>query len=183
MDDKKIIELLFDRSETALDEIAQKYAGLYKGIARKTLRNESDVEECANDVLLAVWNSIPPNRPDSLAAYICKLSRRIGVSKVRYNTRQKRSTDYTVMLSELDDCIPAAPAEECNEAVAHVLNEFVRGLAPDVRILFIRRYVYLESVADLAKRFEISENNVSAKLYRARKRLKKILEKEGLGYE
>ena len=181
MDDNKIIELLFDRSESALDEIAQKYASLYKGIARKNLRNESDVEECANDVLLALWNSIPPNHPKCLSAYICTLARRICVDKIRYNTRLKRSDDYTVMLSELDECIPAAPSEECDENVLRILNEFVRELPPDVRILFLRRYVYLESVAELARRFDLRENTVSAKLYRARKRLQKILEKEGLG--
>lgn len=181
MDDNKIIELLFDRSESALSEIAQKYAGLYKSIARKILRNESDAEECANDVLLALWNSIPPNHPNNLSAYICTLSRRICVDKIRYNTRLKRNNDYTVMLSELDECMPAAPSEECDEDVIRILNDFVRALSPDVRVLFLRRYVYLESVAELARRFELPENTVSAKLYRARKRLQKILEKEGLG--
>lgn len=181
MDDNKIIELLFARSESALDEIAKKYASLYKGVARKTLRNESDVEECANDVLLSLWNSIPPNRPNSLTAYICTLSRRICVSKIRYNSRQKRSDDYTVMLSELNECIPDVPSEERDAETIRILNEFVRELSPDVRILFIRRYIYLESVAELATRFGLRENTISAKLYRARKRLQKILEKEGLG--
>lgn len=184
MDDNKIIELLFNRAENALDEITLKYAPLYKDIIRRTLRNESDIEECANDLLLAVWNSIPPNKPNSLAAYICKLSRRIGVDKLRYNTRQKRNSDYTVMLSELNDCLPqetrTAPEFDQNEKLKTVLTDFVRQLDPETRILFVRRYIYLESVTDLATRFEISENHISAKLYRARKKLKKSLEKEGL---
>ena len=182
MDDSKIIELLFLRAETALDEVSHKYSRLYKGIIREMLGNEEDTEECANDVLLAVWNTIPPNRPDSLCAYICKIARRIGINKFKYNTRQKRNTGYTVMLSELGDCIPAdepkVPSLGHSEEIRRVLSDFIRSLDPETEILFVRRYIYLESVADLALRFGMAENRISVKLYRARKKLKKALEKE-----
>ena len=80
MEDHRIIELLIERSEDALGEVSQKYSRLYKMMIRKALSDEFDVEECANDVLLAVWNSIPPNRPKSLAAYVCRIARRIGTN-------------------------------------------------------------------------------------------------------
>ena len=184
MDDNRIIELLFERAENALDEVSHKYSRLYKGIIRDVLSDECDVEECENDVLMAVWNTIPPNRPDSLSSYICKIARRIGINRFKYNTRQKRNTGYIVMLSELDDCLPADEpiddGDERSELIRSVLSNFIRSLDPETEILFVRRYMYLESVADLARRFELDENRVSVKLYRARKKLKKVLEKEGI---
>lgn len=182
MDDVRIVELLFERTDTALEEISNKYSRLYKGIIRGVLGDECDVEECANDLLLAVWNTIPPNKPDNLCAYICKIARRIGIDRLRHNTRQKRSTEYTLSLSELNDCLPSKSTlddtEKDSEKIVSTLTEFLKGLDAETRILFVRRYLYLESVTDLSKRFEIEENRISVKLYRARKKLKKILVKE-----
>ncbi len=182
MDDSKIIDQLFDRGENALDELSRKYSRLYKGILREMLGDESDVEECANDVLLAVWNSIPPSRPDSLPAYVCRIARNIGINRLKYNKRQKRDSGYTVLLSELDDCIPDTGADfrEESRRIGSVLSDFIRNLDAETRILFVRRYIYLESVTSLAKRFGMSENAVSVKLFRARIKLKKVLEKEDI---
>ena len=182
MNDTRIVDMLFERKEAALEEVSLKYARLYQRILREMLTDEQDVEECANDVLLAVWNSIPPNRPDSLSAYLCKLARRIGTDRLRYMTRQKRNTGYWISLSELEECLPAETSSDENamnsETIRAVLAEFLCDLDPETEVLFIRRYVYLESVAQLAKRFDMTENLVSVKLYRARKKLKKRLEKE-----
>ena len=184
MDDNRIIELLFERAENALDEVSIKYSRLYKWIIREVLSDEGDVEECENDVLMAVWNTIPPNRPDSLSSYICKIARRISINRFKYSTRQKRNTGYTVMLSELGDCLPVDEpiddGDERSELIGVLLSDFIRSLDPETEILFVRRYMYLESVTDLAKRFELDENRISVKLYRARKKLKKVLEKEGI---
>ena len=182
MDDNRIIDLLFERSENALEEIKKKYSRLYGYVIRNAVDNESDAEECENDLLLSVWNSIPPARPDNLSAYICRIARRIGIDRLRYNTRSKRNGDLTVMLSELEECLPdrAMTSGERGSEIGEILSEFVRELEPVTRILFIRRYVYLETVAGLSGRFEMSENNVAAKLYRARKKLKKKLNKEGI---
>ncbi len=184
MEDNQIISLLFQRTQAALDEISRKYSRLYRRILGEILADESDIEECANDVLLAVWDSIPPNDPENLSAYICKLARRIGIDKLRYQTRQKRHTGYTVALSELQDCLPdTAAALHTDEESRHlrsVLSDFVRKLDPETRVLFIRRYIWLESTASLASRFALSENHIAVKLYRARKKLKKHMEKEGI---
>lgn len=184
MDDNRIIERLFERDDTALDEIAKQYSRLYQGVLRGVLSDDGDIEECGNDLLLAVWNTVPPQRPVSLPAYLCRIARRIGIDRLRYNTRQMRSTEYTVTLSELSDCLPAAAADaaaqEDGEAIRLTLSRFLRELEPETQILFIRRYLYLESVTDLAQRFDLTENRISVKLYRARKKLKTLLEKEGI---
>lgn len=182
MEDNRIIDLLFSRSEAALDALSQKYSRLYKGVLGGILCDACDVEECANDVLLAVWNSIPPNRPEHLPAYLCKIARHMGINRVKYQTRQKRDSGYTVTLSELDDCIPDRAAQVGqdteSERIRTVLSDFLRELDVEMRVLFIRRYIYLESVTSLAERFGMRENHVSVKLLRARKKLKKLLEKE-----
>jgi len=183
MEDYQIIIMLFERSEAALDHLAKKYAGVYKRILWEILRDESDMEECANDVLLAVWNSIPPNDPQNLPAYLCRIARRIGIDKLRHRTRKKRDSGYTVSLSELNDCLTdtgGLPGENDDGQIRRVLSEFVRQLDPETRVLFIRRYVYLESVASLSKRFSLNENYIAVKLYRARKKLKKHLIKEDI---
>ena len=184
MDDKMIIELFFCRCETALDEISYKYSRLYKGILREILSDDCDMEECANDVLLALWNTIPPTRPISLPSYVCKIARRIGIDRLRYNTRQKRNNGYTLMLSELEDCLTSdestIESEEKSKFISSVVSDFLRSLDPESEILFVRRYFYLESVTELSKRFKLDENRISVKLYRARKKLKKLLEKEGI---
>lgn len=183
MEDKEIVDALFARSEEALGEVERKYASLYRGVIGRVLYDDGDVEECANDVLLAVWNSIPPERPNSLGAYLVRLARRIGIDRLRFRTRKKRSADYTVMLSELGECLEASemPSETDDGVLARVLSEFLRSLDGETEVLFVRRYIHMESVASLASRFEMSENHVSVKLYRARKRLKERLRREGIG--
>ena len=182
MEDNKIVEMLFDRDERALEEISSKYSRLYVGVLRETCRDESDVIECANDCLLATWNSIPPNKPKNLGSYLCKIARRIGINRYRHNTRQKRGEGYTALLGELEDCIPddsidltAVPQGK----IKKIIEDFLLELDVESRVLFVRRYIYFESVASLAQRFEMRENLVSVKLYRARVKLAKILKEEG----
>ena len=184
MDDNIIINDLFMRKESALNALSDKYSRLYNDVIRQIVHDECDVNECANDVLLAVWNSIPPNKPENLSSYVCKIARRTGIDRLRYIKCQKRDPDYLTALSELNDCFPSNAqlelADGKNEVIRSVLSDFIRELEPRVQILFVRRYIYLESVYSLSKRFEIKENNISAMLYRARKKLKKELESKGV---
>ena len=186
MSDRDIVAKLFERREYVLSEISEKYSRLYISILREVLDDERDVEECANDVLLALWDSIPPNSPDDLVSYICKIARRIGIDRYRYNTREKRGGEYTVMLSELDESLPDLSTDldksVCNdgEIIREALQKFINNLDVETRVLFVRRYFHFESVASLAKRFALSENVISVRLFRARKKLKKVLEKEGI---
>ena len=185
MEDGEIVEMLFERDENALDMVRDKYSYLYIGMLRQTLSDENDIEECANDVLLSLWRSIPPTRPRSLPAFISSLARRIGIDRYRYNTRPKRGNGYTVLLSELQECLgdswePVDTEEEDREWLGEVLTAFLRELNDESRILFVRRYYYMENVKSLAKRFGLTENYVSVNLCRTRRKLKKRLEKEAL---
>lgn len=178
--DEMIITLLFERRESALERIREKYSRTYMSVIRRAVDNDADAEECANDLLLAVWNSIPPNRPKYLQAYVCRLARNVGVKRHRYNTRKKRNTEYVISLSELEDCLPSQEVEgaEQSERLAALISDFVKSLDPETRVLFIRRYVCLEPVGELAERFGMKEAAVSTRLWRARKKLQKLLEKE-----
>lgn len=179
MEDSQILAALWAREESVLEEISVKYKRLYASILREILDNPQDVEECGNDTLMAAWNSIPPNRPENLAAYLCTLARRIAIDRLRYHTRQKRG-GYAVALEELENCLPdrSTEAREDSLHIRAVLSQFLRELDPVTRVLFIRRYVWFESVESLAERYRFSENTVSVRLYRARKKLKKVLNKE-----
>lgn len=184
MKDETIIQMLFDRDETALQEISSGYGRLYASVLRGILSNESDVEECANDVLVSAWNTIPPNRPAHLSAYLCSLAKRIGIDRLRYNVSLKRNPKFVVLLSELEECIADESEpfteEEDGGMIRDALNRFLRGLDRETRVLFIRRYVYSETVSELSERFQIKENTITQKLSRSRKKLKQFLTKEGI---
>ena len=180
--DNEIIEKLFNRDEKALELLANQYHRFYESIIREVLDNDADVQECVNDLLLSIWNRIPPDRPTYLSAYIAKIARRIGVSKFRYNTRRKRDAGYVLSLTELEEVLPSLSIGEEMEDVqlSTLISDFLRKLDVESRVLFIRRYVYFESVDSLSQRFGISKNNLSVKLYRIRNKLKTVLEKGGI---
>lgn len=182
MEDNQILSALLQRKESALTDLSAKYGRLYRSILWEILEDIQDVEECANDTILAVWNSIPPNTPQNLPAYICKIARRIGIDRLRYQTRKKRGNGYAAVLSELENCLPdtKTPNPEDSIHIRTVLSNFLWELDITTRVLFIRRYVWLESVSSLANRYQMAENTVSARLSRVRKKLKKVLEKEDI---
>lgn len=183
MTEADIIGLLFARSEEALVEIATKYGSLYRSIIKNILENESDVAECENDVLLAIWNSIPPNKPQHLGAYVSRIARNVSINRFKANTRTKRNGGFVSTIDELAECIPEHFSKdlikrEDNKAISQAINSFLKECEPQTRVLFIRRYFFMESLESVAKRFGISKNQASVKLFRARNRLKELLEKE-----
>ena len=156
-----------------------------KTLARNVLGNDEDAEECVNDCLLEVWNSIPPNNPDYLRAYSCKIVRRRAINKLRYNLRQKRDCDKVYPLEELSGCIAVSGGQENfieSENFHGIINGFINSLDDETKALFVRRYFFFESVKSLSERFGISENKISVKLYRARNKLAEILKTEGYIY-
>lgn len=183
MEDSRIVELFFSRSEQAIAELAGKYGGVCRKIAYGILNNHEDVEECVNDTYLGVWNSIPPEAPDSLVAYVCKIARNVSLNKYRYNSAQKRNSYYDVSLSELEECIPVGAMEADqwkDEELTHVLEGFLDSLDKKSRIMFVKRYWYAESVKDIAEEFGMTENHAAVKLLRIRTKMKIYLEKKGV---
>lgn len=181
MDDKKIILLLWNRAERALDALAKKYGPRLLATARNILGSREDAEESVNDTYLAVWNSVPPKQPDPLAGFVCKTGRNLALKRLRDNSAQKRNGTYDLSLDELAECIPGLALEEAVEAreLGRAIDSFLSTVSRDTRILFLRRYWFGDSVKDIAKYFGMTVNAVNVRLSRTRAQLRDYLIKEG----
>ena len=183
MEDSAIIDLFFERSEQAVEELDRKYGPLVKRTAGNILRDWQDVEECANDTYLGVWNSIPPHRPQPLASFVCRIARNLAVSRLRSETAAKRNRGFDLVLDELADFLPSAQDVEADydaKELAEAVNAFLATLDYDDRFLFVRRYFYADSVAEIAAAMHEKESRLSVRLYRLREKLRKTLVKEGM---
>ncbi len=182
MEDHEIVELYWTRSEQAITQTEAKYRRYCRYIAKQILHNDSDAEEIVSDAYLKAWNTIPPNRPKSLKAYVGMLVRQLALNAYEANNAQKRGGQISLMLDELTECIPDALSKtELSEGMAlkDALNSFVRKLPEQTQKVFIHRYWYAASVAEIASAYGMKENAVAVLLFRTRKKLKSYLEKEG----
>ena len=182
MEDRRIIELFRERSEQAIAELAAKYGARCARLAENILGSAQDAEECLNDAYLGAWNSIPPQEPEPLVTYLCRIVRNLAIRRYHTNTARKRASSYDAALDELADCLAAPGSVEDALTAAELgalLERFLDTLDTDSRALFVRRYWYADDTAALAERFGISGNNVSVRLSRIRQRLRDYLRKEG----
>ena len=183
MEDREIIELYWSRSESAISRTAEKYGRYAHKIAYSILGSFEDSEECVNDTYIKVWNSIPPQRPNSLTAYIGRIVRNLSLDKYRSYTADKRGAGYTTsVLEELESCIPSADDGRSFDdqlALTEILNCFLMNLPPQTRKVFMSRYWYFNSIKEIAKEHRMTEGKVKMLLLRTRRELKKHLEKEG----
>lgn len=182
MDDLSIIELYFARDEQAIKETDKKYGKLCYRIAYNILNNNEDSEECVNDTYIGVWNAIPPTRPKSLMAFLCKITRNISLKRVEAMARQKRCQATVVSLDELAEILPDESIGEniSNDNLTELISDFLRKEKADVRSVFIRKYYFFDSVGDIAKRYGFTEDKVKSMLYHTRKKLKDHFIKEGV---
>lgn len=184
MDDNRIIELYFARDERAITETQDKYGAYCYRIADNILRSAEDSEEVVNDTYVGAWEAIPPHRPTVFSAFLGKITRRLSMKKLRYNTAQKRMGDNTALaLEELSQCVPShgsvARDVEAKE-VGEMIDRFLHKLRADDRRIFVCRYFYLESADDIVKAFGYSRSKVYASLDRTREKLRAYLVKEGV---
>ena len=180
--DEEIIELFFERSEKALEELEAKYGKICLQTSYNILGNYSDAEECVNDSYLGAWNAIPPARPAPLLTYVLKIVRNLSLNCYHRNQARKRNSTYDLAVEELSEFL-AAPesvesAMETKELVQSV-EEFLDSLKTRDRVIFIRRYWFYDSYEQIAERVGISAKNVSVKLTRLRRQLKIYLEERG----
>lgn len=183
MDDNQIIDLFFKRSEQAIIELANKYGRLCNRVSQNILNNPLDSEECINDAYLGIWNSIPPQRPNPLPAYVCRIVRNLSIKKYHSNSAVKRNSNYDIAFEELEDCIPSlnnVDNEYDSKELAKIIDDFLETLSKDNRVMFVRRYWFSDSLAEIAKMFEITEHNAAVRLSRTRDHLKKYLLKRGV---
>ena len=180
MEDHQIIGLLFQRSETAIFVLQQKFGGLCRSIISNILPDSRDVEECASDTFLRVWNSIPPQCPDRLDSYVARIARNVALDRYDYNTASMRNTGLTLAYEELAMYLPSREDQSDGVEFKNFINHFLRGLPKVPRMMFVRRYWYGESIAQIAAAFECSEEKVKSSLFRTRNKLRQAMIKEGI---
>ena len=179
----EILSLFYERSEQAIAELERKYGAAVRKTASNILSSKQDVEECANDTWLGVWNSIPPQHPDSLAAYVCKIARNLALGRFHSNTAQKRNGQYDLVLDELEECIPASVNVEADyeeKELSAAIVRFLDSLGYEDRFCFVRRYWYGDSLSEIADVTGGSSHRISVRLSRVREKLRRYLKKEGL---
>ena len=182
MEDEKIIELFFQRSEAALDQVKQKYSNFCASVARRIVSDPRDVEECLNDTYLMIWNSIPPNEPENLAAYIGKITRNLAFNRYRNNRAQKRGGNIAFVLHELSEIVSndSTPEQEYDHLeLTTAINAFLASLPQWKRYIFVRRCYYADSISEIAKSCGKTESHISMALTRLRRKLRKYLIERG----
>lgn len=183
MDDNKIIDLYLHRDETAIKQTSEKFGDRLRALAYGIVKDHQTAEECENDTYLQAWNSIPPHEPRNyLYAFLARITRHISLDCCRKRSRLKRSAYISELSAEMEQCIPAPDDMECridDIVLGQAINKFLGTLSEEKRNIFIRRYWYLDSISDIARRFSLSESKVKTMLFRSRNRLRDYLEKEG----
>lgn len=180
MEDQQIIGLLFQRSETAISALQQKFGGLCRSIISHILPDSRDVEECTSDTYMRVWNSIPPQHPARLDSYLARIARNVALDRYDYNTASMRNTDLTLAYEELALYLPSCDQETDSVEFRSFINRFLRDLPKESRAMFIRRYWYGESVHKIAEACHCSEEKVKSSLFRTRKKLRDAMIKEDI---
>ena len=184
MEDHAIIDLYWARKEQALEETELKYGSFCRTIAYNILRSQEDSEECVNDTWLRAWNTMPPQRPGVLQAFLGKITRNLSLDRDKAARAEKRGGgQLPLALEELGECIPSAGSVEEAlelEELTRLLDRFLRDLPEKECCIFLRRYWYVDSTRDIAHRYEMAEGSVKSTLYRTRQKLRACLEKEGV---
>ena len=183
MEDVKIIDLYFARSEEALRETEKKYGNYLRQVASRLLRSREDTEEILEDTWLAAWNSIPPQSPRRLQYYLARITRNLSLNRLDYEKAQCRSGTGTVLLSELEECIPDPRSQDRWEAreIGHALNRFLGTLPREERSLFLSRYFYGYSLEELTEKYRLPDHKIKYRLRKTRTQLASFLQQEGIG--
>ena len=182
LEDSKIIDLFFARSEQALVELNKAHGAAVRKTAANILRDRLDVEEIVNDTYLAAWNSIPPHRPKPLVSFVCRIARNQAVSRLRGEKAIRRNSGFDLVLDELLEFLPSNMDVETDydrKELLDAINRFLSTLDYDDRYIFVRRYWFADSVKEIAVAMKMKENRVSVRLFRLREKLRSTLQKEG----
>ena len=184
MEDERIVALYWKRSEEAIRQTQSKYDNYCMGIAGRILPNREDARECVNDTYLQAWNAMPPHSPGCLRTFLGKLTRNISFNRYKHNTAAKRGGgQIDLVLEELAGCVSGSDDVQSQlerKACIEAINAFLHALPQQQRSIFLSRYWYTDSVADIARRFQMTAGAVAMTLSRLRKKLRRHLEQEGI---
>ena len=182
MEDSKIIELFFARDEDAIRHTADTYGRRLFLLAERIVKNDEDAEESVSDTYLRAWDTIPPRKPRHFFAYLAKLCRNFALDKLDWKTAAKRNAEVVSLTQEMEACIPDGTRDRELEdrELGRILDAFLRTLPPENRMVFLRRYWYVDTIGEIAVRYGISESAVQMRLNRTRTKLAEYLEKEGI---
>lgn len=182
MTDDEILDLFWAREEEAIAQTEKSYGHRLFMLAQRILRSREDAEETVNDTYMTAWETIPPKRPTYFSAYLAKICRHSAFGKLDWQQAQKRNAEVVALTEEMQLCIPDGDWEQYWEGqeIGSILDGFLSGISRDSRVIFLRRYWYGDSVAEIARILRISESKVRTSLHRTRKKLKAHLLKEGV---
>lgn len=182
MDDANIISLYFRRSEQAIQETEKAYGRRLRVLSNRILSSREDAQECVNDTYMETWKTIPPQKPTYFYAFLAAICRNISLNRLDWNLAAKRHAEVVSLTQEMELCIPDSRQSDTldRQEIRNVLNTFLSTLSTENRLIFLRRYLYVDTVAQIAARYGISESKVKTQLHRTRKKLQTCLAKEGI---
>ena len=182
MEDAKIIELFFQRNEQAVKETDTAYGRKLYVLSNNILNNREDAEESVSDTYMEAWNSIPPKRPKYFYAFLASVCRNMSFNRLDWRLAAKRNAEVVSLTQELEMCVPDSrqDGEMDRRELRRVLETFLDSLSKESRLIFLRRYLYVDTVAEIAARYGISESKVKTQLHRTRAKLHTYLKKEGI---
>lgn len=182
MEDIKIVELFWARNEDAIAETDATYGRKLRALANKILNNREDAEESVSDTYMKTWEIIPPQRPAYFYAFIASICRHLSFHKVDWKLAAKRNAEVVTLTQEMEMCIPdtSRDRELGGKELGRVMNAFLERLPKDTRLIFLRRYWHVDTIAEIAARYGMTESKVKMQLSRTRAKLQTYLESEGI---
>ena len=182
MEDETIITLFWERNEQAIRETDAAYGRKLFALSNRILGDREDAEESVSDTYLEAWNAIPPKRPRNLYGFLAAICRNLSFNRLDWKLAAKRNAEVVLLTQEMENCIPdrRLDGEMDGRELRRVLERFLQSLSQESRLIFLRRYLYVDTVSEIAARYHISESKVKTQLHRTRKKLKAYLEKEDI---
>jgi len=184
LEDNKIIDLFLSRDESAITQVSEKYGSRLRSLAYNILGDLTAAEECENDTYMEAWSSIPPHEPRSyLFPFLARITRHTALDICKERNRLKRNALISELSEELEQCIPSPEDTESridSILLSEAINAFLSTLSEDKRNVFIRRYWFMDSVNDIAKRYGMSQSKIKSILFRSRNQLREYLEQKGI---
>lgn len=182
MEDAKILDLFWARDEEAIRQTDTAYGKKLHMLAKKILNNREDAEESVNDTYLKAWQAIPPHRPNYFYAFLASICRHLAFHRVDWKLAAKRNAEVVSLTREMELCIPDTRRDRTLEGkeIGRILDDFLASLPKETRLIFLRRYWHVDTIAQIAARYGITESKVKMQLSRTREKLRMHLEKEGI---